>query len=284
MTVNAGDTDRRSHDLAIAEAIAPTWVSRRADIERVAEPLRTWMVRHLKPQPEDTVLELAAGVGDTGFEAASMLGEQGHLICSDLSPTMVDAARRHGAGLGITNADYRVFDAQHIPLDDDAVDGVLCRLAFMLIADPAAALRETRRVLRPGGRLVLGVWGSPEHNPFFTVVVQALVRRGYLAPPPPPPAPGVFALADSERTAALIRAAGFDTVRIEEVTGRFTFPDAEAYLSMIADTAGPIALALRDVTGAERAVLGADVADALAPFADAGEYRLPYLALGVVAS
>ena len=72
---------------------------------------------------------------------------------------------------------------ERIELDDDAVDGVLCRFAYMLMADPAAALAETRRVLRPGGRLALAVWGAPERNPFFAVIAMPLVQRGHLPPP-----------------------------------------------------------------------------------------------------
>ncbi len=275
-----------SHDgnLAIAEAIAATWSRRRADIEQVAAPLRAWMLRELRPQPGDTVLELAAGVGDTGFEAAAKVGEHGRLICSDFSPTMLDAARQRGAELGITNADYRVIDAQRIDLDSDSVDGVLCRLGYMLMADPAAALRETRRVLRTGGRLALGVWGSPDRNPFFTIVANSLVQRGHIPPPEPPPAPGIFAMASTERTTTLLRAAGFGAMHTEEVVGRFVLPDPDAYLSMIADTAGPIALALRRLDESERTDVRSAVADSLEAFTAESGYELPCVALCAVAS
>jgi ubiquinone/menaquinone biosynthesis C-methylase UbiE len=92
------------------------------------------------------VLELAAGAGDTGFAAAS---DAGRLLCTDFSPAMLDVARRRAGELGITNVEFRVLDAEHLDLDTASVDGVLCRLGYMLVADPAAALAETRRVLRP---------------------------------------------------------------------------------------------------------------------------------------
>jgi ubiquinone/menaquinone biosynthesis C-methylase UbiE len=76
-------------------------------------------------------------------------------------------SRRRGAELGVNNVEYRVMDAERIELDADSVDGVLCRFGYMLMADPAAALRKTRRVLRRGGRLTLAVWGAPERNPFL---------------------------------------------------------------------------------------------------------------------
>ena len=127
------------------------------EVEAVMTPVRDWMLRELSPRAGDTVLELAAGVGDTGFDTAMVVGEQGRVICSDFS-AMLDAARRRGAERGLENVDYRVIDAEQIQLETDSVDGVLCRLGYMLMADRAQALAETRRV-RPGGRLALAVWG-----------------------------------------------------------------------------------------------------------------------------
>jgi SAM-dependent methyltransferase len=225
------------------------------------------MLRELRPHEGDTLLELAAGIGETGFEAAASVGETGRLITTDLSPAMLDAARRRGVELGLTNVDYRIVDAERIELDDDSVDGVLCRFGYMLMADPAAALRETRGVLRRGGRLTLTVWGSLERNPFFAIIAISLVQRGHIEPPPPPPAPGPFSMASAERTEALLRDAGFADVRTEEVPGRFVIPDVDEYLSVIADTAGPLALALRALAESERAAVKADVEDSLRRFA-----------------
>jgi SAM-dependent methyltransferase len=273
----------RDEVLEIAEAIAPTWESRRADIEDVATPVREWLLRELRPRDGDTVLELAAGIGDTGFEAARMIGARGRLITSDLSPGMLDAARRRGAELGLANVDYRTIDAERIELGDDSVDAVLCRFGYMLMPDPAAALAETRRVLRSGGRLALAVWGSAEQNPFFAIVGFSLVRRGHVPPPEPPPAPGPFSLAEAERLERLLRDAGFVEVRTEEVHGRFVVPDVDEYLKMTADTAGPIALVLRGLTDADRAGVRADAEESLGQYAREDGYEVPCVALCAVA-
>jgi ubiquinone/menaquinone biosynthesis C-methylase UbiE len=144
----------------ISQAIAPGWERWRARLENAAAPVREWMIRQLGPQPGDTLLELAAGAGDTGFEAAAIAGEAGRLISTDFSPAMVAVARRRAAELGLGNVGFRVIDAGRTGLGTHSVDGVLCRFGYMLMADPAAALAESRRVLRPGGRLVLAVWGA----------------------------------------------------------------------------------------------------------------------------
>ena len=285
MSIDTKTLDEQKRQIyEIAEAIAPTWERRRAEVEEVATPVREWMLRELGPREGDTVLELAAGVGETGFEAAAIVGETGRLITSDFSPAMLDAARRRGAELGVTNVDYRVIDAERIELEDDSVDGVLCRFGYMLMPDPAAALAETRRVLRPGGRLTLGVWGALEQNPFFAIIGISLVQRGHIPPPEPPPAPGPFSMADAERLEGLLRDAGFAEARIEDVHGRFLIPDVDEYLSVIADTAGPIALALRGLDEADRSALRAEVKDSLGRFAAEGGYQLPCVALCAVAS
>ena len=268
----------------IAEAIAPTWERRRADVEEVSTPVREWMLRELAPQEGDTVLELAAGIGETGFEAARILGETGLVITTDFSPAMLEAARRRGNELGVANVDYRLMDAERIEFDDDSVDGVLCRFGYMLMADPAAALAETRRVLRPGGRLTLAVWGALERNPFFAIIAISLIQRGHIPPPEPPPAPGPFSMASTERTEELIRGAGFAELRTEEVPVRFEVPDVDEYLSAIADTAGPIGLALRGLAESDRARVKAEIGDSLGRFASGAGYELPGVALCAVAS
>ena len=164
------------------------------------------MVDALDPQPGETLLELAAGVGDTGFAAASRLGAEGRLITTDFSQAMVDAARRRAEELGVSNAEFRTLDAERMDLDDGSIDGVLCRWGYMLMADPGAALAETRRVLGDGGRVALSVWGDPEQNPWASIPARALLEQTG-ADPPDPFAPGIFAMASEERTRELLGAA-----------------------------------------------------------------------------
>jgi ubiquinone/menaquinone biosynthesis C-methylase UbiE len=283
--MNSGTiADYRSAMYEVAEVIAPTWERRRAEVEEVSRPVREWMVRELGPRDGDTVLELAAGLGETGFDAGAMVGHRGHLISSDFSPAMLDAARRRGAERSVGNVEYRVIDAERIELDDDSVDHVLCRFGYMLMADPAAALAETRRVLRPGGRLTLAVWGPPEQNPFFAILGINLTTRGLIPPPEPPPAPGLFNMASAERTTALLHGAGFVDVRTEEVPVRFRLRDLDEYIGLVADTAGPLGLALRGLSDPELANVKAEVEESFGRFAAGTGYRLPGLTLCALAS
>jgi SAM-dependent methyltransferase len=240
------------------------------------------MIKELAPRPGDTVLELAAGAGDTGFETATIVGERGRLISTDFSPAMVQVARRRGAELGIGNVHHRVMDAERIELDPDSVDGVVCRFGYMLMTDPAAALAETRRVLRPGGRLALAVWSAPERNPWATIGFGLLIERGHM-PPPEPGAPSPFAMASEEQTRALLEGAGFTAIRTEEVPVRFAFRDLDDYTTYATDTGGPAALVLRRLPEDEREALKGKLGAAFAPFAAAVGYELPGVALCAVA-
>jgi ubiquinone/menaquinone biosynthesis C-methylase UbiE len=281
MTAEAIEQQRREI-YEIAEAIAPGWERWRARIEEVTTPVREWMLKELAPRPGDTVLELAAGAGDTGFEAAAIVGERGRLISTDFSPAMMEVARRRGAELGLGDVDYRVMDAERIELDGNSVDGVLCRFGYMLMPDPAAAFAETRRVLRPGGRLALAVWSAPERNPWASIGFGLLVECGYI-PPPEPGAPGPFALASEEQTRALLERAGFTAVRTEDVPVRFTFRDIDDYTTYATDTGGPAALVLRGLPEDEREALKTQLGAAFAPFGVDAGYEIPGVALCAVA-
>lgn len=265
------------------ETIAPTWADRREQVEAVAAPVREWVLRELDPQPGDTLLELAAGVGITGFEAARLIGDEGKLIASDFSPAMLEQTKQAGAEFGVDNADYRVIDAEQIDLDDDSVDGVICRFAYMLMPDPDAALAETRRVLRPGGRLALTVWGPPERNPFFVTLMMAMVGAGHL-PPPDPDGPGLFRMASEEATRGMLEQAGFDSVRVEETPVRFPVPGIDEYLEFALDTAGPVAMALRSLSPEDVEALKPQLEEGLARFSSDDGYDLPGVALNAVAS
>jgi SAM-dependent methyltransferase len=275
--------DYRRTSYEIWEAMAAGWERWRAQLAEALTPVRGWLIRELAPRPGETVLELGAGVGDTGFETAAIVGKGGRLISSDFSADMVDVARRHGTELGLQNVDYRVIDAEQIALDANSVDGVLCQSTYMLVADPAAALAATRRVLRPEGRLALSVWGAPERNPWASIGAMNLVERGHM-PPPEPGAPGVCSMASEERTRGLLAGADFTTVRTEEVPMRFAFRDVDEYERWVLDVAGPFAMVVQGLSARDREALKAKLAEEFTPFTVDGGYEIPGLALCAVAS
>jgi len=174
---------------------AAGWEARRDPLRTATMPVSAWMIDAIDPQAGDTVLELAAGTGDTGLMAAELIEPGGTLICSDFSPEMLATARRRAEELGIRNVRFKQIDAESsIDVEVAGVDGVLCRWGYMLMADSETALRETRRVLKSGGRLALAAWRGPEENPWSAIPGREMVRRG-LIEPVAPGQPGKFTLA-----------------------------------------------------------------------------------------
>jgi ubiquinone/menaquinone biosynthesis C-methylase UbiE len=273
----------RQTSLKVWEVMAPGWERWRVHLGEAVAPVREWLVRELAAQPGDTVLELASGTGDLGFEVAQTLGKRCRLISTDFSPDMVEVARRVAAERGLENVEVRVMDAEQIDLGDGSVDGVLCQSGYMLMADVEAALAETRRVLRPGGRLALSVWGAPERNPWASIGARILIERGHM-PPPEPGAPGVFSMAAEERTRALLEGAGFEDIRTEEVDVRFAFADLDDYVRWAIDMAGPIAIVISGLSEDELRAVRAQLEPAFAPFRVEGRYELPGVSLCAVAS
>jgi SAM-dependent methyltransferase len=263
--------------------VAPRWKRDRAVLWSVSAPVAEDLVARLDPQPGETILDLAAGVGETGFLAAEAIGPDGRLISTDFAASMVDAAREVGSELGLESAEYRVLDAERMDLEDSSVDGVLCRWGYMLMADPAAAFGETRRVLRDGGRLAFSVWAGPDRNPWAFIPGGVLVARGHM-PPPEEGAPGIFTMGDPGRIRELVTGAGFSEVEIEELPVGWDYPSLEDYWTFLTETAGPMALALAELSEDDRAEVRAAIEEQAGPRLEEDPKALNGVCLNVIAS
>jgi ubiquinone/menaquinone biosynthesis C-methylase UbiE len=271
----------RQQSRAAWNAVAQGWYAQREELWKASRPVSEWLIRRLDPQPGDTVLELAAGLADTGLMAARLVGEAGRVIVTDFAPEMVAGARRRAEEIGVENAEFRVLDAERMDLETDSVDGVLCRWAYMLTTDPAAAFAETRRVLRPGGRLAFSVWANRERNPALSLVGRVLESRGHIAPPEPE-APGAFAMADPGRIRELVVGAGFAEPEIDEVSFRWSFADQEAYWRYLTETSASAAPVLRSLPTTAQEAVWEQVHEAARPFHSGEGYDFPAVCLNVV--
>jgi SAM-dependent methyltransferase len=262
-------------------AVACGWYAQREELWKASRPVSEWMVRRLDPQPGDTVLELGAGLADTGLMAARLVGESGRVIVTDFSSEMVAAARRRAEELGVKNAEFRVLDAERMDLETDIVDGVLCRWAYMLMINPAAAFSETRRVLRLGGRLAFSVWAARERNPALSLVGGVLESQGHI-PPPDPEAPSAFAMANPGRIRELVVGAGFSEPEIEEVTFRWPFADQDAYWRYVTETSASASPILWGLSSEVQNTVREQVQEAARPYRSDEGYDFPAVCLNVL--
>ena len=256
--------------------VASGWEKRRDFVWEASRGVAERLVALLDPQAGQTVLELAAGPGDTGFLAAARLGPEGRLLSTDIAPEMLAAARRRAAELGLENVEFRAADAQTLDLADESIDGVLCRWGYMLVDEPARAFAETRRVLKPGGRVAFAVWASAEENQWASSIGRVLLERGVIERPGPDE-PGPFRLGDPDRVRVLVERAGLELDVLEDVSVLWRYDSFEEFWDVSRDLSRMLAAALGSLDEAGAAGVREDVRAALAPYADAAGLAIPGL-------
>lgn len=187
------------------------------------------VVRRGDLKPGQRVLDLGTGTGSVAVAAAGLVGPAGKVTAVDISPDMLTLARRRLVASGQTNVDLREGRAEQLPVDDGAFDVLLASLSLMYAIDRAAAAREVRRVLRPGGRLVAAVWATAEQCD----IVLFQQTAGKFAPSPPVPGVGPGALGNPGPFLTQLADAGIDS-RVETEDLGFEFPDFELAWEVLA--------------------------------------------------
>jgi SAM-dependent methyltransferase len=275
-------TDAAQEQVEAWRSVAAGWERRRPIFWEATRQLSQRLVELVDPAPGQTILELAAGPGDTGFLAAERLGPSGTLLSTDVAPEMVEAARRRGAELGVENAEFRVLDAAAIGLPGASVDGVICRFGLMLVVDVEKAFAEIARVLRPGGRAAIAVWGPPDDNDWITAGGRAALALG-LMERPDPDAPGPFRLHEVERLLGLATAAGLTVETLEDVPVHWRAGSLDEWWETTRDTSRMLSLLLQRLDEARAAELEAESQARLAGYVSAdGSLEVPGLARAVL--
>jgi ubiquinone/menaquinone biosynthesis C-methylase UbiE len=230
------------------------------------------LMRHAALVPGERVLDVACGTGSAALDAATVVGPSvgstGRVVGVDLSGRMIDAARRRAAECGAVNATFERMDAEDLALPDASFDVVLCALGLMYVPDPARALREMHRVLRPGGRLVVVVWGDRSlcgWSPLFSIIDGEVETEV---------CPLFFRLGENDTLARLCADASFEVLHKRRIATTLEYADADE-ACRAAFIGGPVALAWSRFADDVRARVRRCYIEALEPWKRERGYQVP---------
>lgn len=145
----------------------------------------------------DRVLEVAAGTGDQALMISQRVGPSGQVVAGDISASMLSHAATAAREAGLANIETRVMNAEKLAFEPDSFDAVICRFALMLFPNPAVALVEMHRVVKPTRKVAVMVWSTAENNPFHGLPLKVVRNIGNL-PAPASGKPGLFSLSVRE--------------------------------------------------------------------------------------
>jgi ubiquinone/menaquinone biosynthesis C-methylase UbiE len=185
-------------------------------------PVTNALVDYAQPRPGMKVLDLASGTGEPAISLALAVGEQGHVTALDLSADLLQIAQKRARARNLTNFTAQQCDAHSLPFADNSFDLATSRFGVMFFRDPELALRELRRVLRPGARAGFLAWGSFD-QPYW-LSMMGVVHRHVGGDLIEPGGPNPFRFAESGSLSKVLRAAGFNDIGEETKTLPWAWP------------------------------------------------------------
>jgi SAM-dependent methyltransferase len=188
------------------------WARMQSRFDGQAGPFGVDGIDTLDPRHGESVVDIGCGTGTSTFQLAERVGPDGAVTGSDISPTMIEAARARLADTTLANVTFDIADAQTTTFDGSA-DAVFSRFGVMFFADPIDAFRNILGALRPGGRMVFVCWQSPMVNPWLSGAMATIREHIDLPLGRDPHAPGPFAFADADRVIGILANAGFADAR-----------------------------------------------------------------------
>ena len=258
--------------------VAPGWDQNADFVDSRTAEMTEAMLSAAELKEGDRVLELACGPAGLGLAAAERVGPEGEAVLSDVAPEMTAIAAARARNRGLDNVSTVDLELEKIDQPDDAYDAVLCREGIMLVLDPRAAAREIRRVLKPGGRAAVSVWGPREQNPWLGAMLDAVGAQlgGNF---PPPGMPGPFALDGREKLLAVLWDAEFVDFQVNEVETPWRGASFDQWWLVTSALAGPLAKVLEAQPPEAIEAIRSHAREALSEFETADGLEIPGLGL-----
>jgi ubiquinone/menaquinone biosynthesis C-methylase UbiE len=168
------------------------------------------------------VLDIGCGWGDTAIQLGQKLGENGHVLGIDCVNDFMDYGRAIVEEQSINNVEFLESDVEIHPFNGE-YDFCFSRFGMMFFSNPVFALRNIRKALKPGGKLMFIVWRTIDDNPWFGIPKQTVLK--YLPQPDGSGqtcGPGPFSMANQEVVTQQLQAAGFDNIHFQRTDGMVT--------------------------------------------------------------
>ena len=211
------------------------------------------------------VLDVAAGAGGQSLVAARRVGPSGHVLATDISPTILEYAAKTATDAGLTNVSTRELDGEQLAVDAGTFDAVISRVGLIYFPNQQAALAEMRTALRPDGRISAVVYSTADRNGFFSIPIGIIRRRAQL-PPPQAGQPGPFSLGGPGVAERVLTVAGFRDVEVEVVSSPVRMASAADCVRFERESFGALQQMLGGLAPAEREAAWAEIEDALRQF------------------
>lgn len=172
-------------------------------------------LRLLPPRPGQRVLDIGCGFGDSTQRIAGLVGAGGEVLGVDAAPRFIETASQEAAEAGVSNVRFAVADVETTAFAE-RFDLAFSRMGTMFFANPVAALRNVRKALVPGGRLVMVVWRAKVENDWL-YRAQTITERFVTKPEEydePTCGPGPFSMANADTTSGILLSAGFQDIAL----------------------------------------------------------------------
>lgn len=241
-------------------------------VPAILGPFARTLLSLLAPRVGETVVDVGCGTGAAARCAATRVGPAGKVIGVDPNPAMLEVARTL-APAGGAPVEWQAAPAEALPLRDGSVDVVVCAQTLQFVADREGALREMRRVARPGARVGIAVWRALDENPYFAALAAGLAEhlgddaaRGLRA---------AFSLSDERAIVDVLAAAGLGAPSLSVEERELALPPLADFVPRHL-AATPAARLFEDAPHPARARLVAEVGARLARFARRDGVRLPF--------
>lgn len=232
------------------------------------KPAQDRLLKMANLKPGEAVLETACGTGLVTLRIAEAVQPGGNVVATDLSEGMINLAEKESVKRGLDNVAYKRMDAEQLDLNDESFDTALCGLGLMYIPDPVQSLKEMHRVLKPGGRAVIAIWGERKNCGWADIfpIVDKRVASDVC--------PLFFQQGTGKTLENSMQQACFKEIDVERFAVDLHYPTDNTAL-MAAFAGGPVALAYQKFDEQTREEAHIEYLESISQYSNGEGYQIP---------